>query len=78
MILISLCPLPNYIFTFKWASFVRILAGVRTFYYETKTSSVYKCLQASTVFPVNFLTLYPLLLKKWGYKEQNRGTKQKN
>ena len=48
MTFISLCPLPNYIFTIKWASFVRILAGVRTFYYETKTSSVYKCLQAST------------------------------
>ena len=44
MTLISFCPLPNYNFTFKWALFVRLLATVRTFYYEAKTTSVYKCL----------------------------------
>ena len=50
MTLISWCPLPNYIFTFKWALFIRILTGVRTFYYDAKTSSIYKCLQLSTSF----------------------------
>ena len=48
MTLISCGPFPNYIFTFKWAFFVRILADLRTFYCEAKTTSVYKCLQAST------------------------------
>ena len=45
MTLISCCPLPNYIFTLKWALFVRKLAGVRTFYYEAKTKSVYQHFQ---------------------------------
>ena len=45
MTLISFCPLPNYIFTFRWALFMRILAGVRTFYYKAKTTSVYQRLQ---------------------------------
>ena len=53
MTFVSLCPLPNYIFTFKWASFVRILAGVHTFYYETICVCLcmkqkYKHLPAST------------------------------
>ena len=54
MTLISCCPLPNYILTFKWALFVRILAGVRMFNYEAITTSDYKCLQVST-------TVYKLL-----------------
>ena len=49
MTLISCCPLKQYIITFKWALFVRILAGVRMFNYnEAITASNYKCLQAST------------------------------
>ena len=48
MTLISCCLLKNYIITFKWAFFVRILADVHTFYYEANTTSVYNCLQAST------------------------------
>ena len=45
MTLIDCCPLPNYIFTFKWALFIRILAGVRMFYYKAKSASVYQRLQ---------------------------------
>ena len=45
MTLISCCPLPNYILTFKWALFVRILAGVRMFNDEAITTSDYNCLQ---------------------------------
>ena len=50
MTLISCCPLPNYILTFKWALLVRILAGVHMFNYEAITASDYKCLQLSTSF----------------------------
>ena len=45
MTLISFCPLPNYNLTFNWALLVRLLVGVRTFYYEAKTTSVYQRLQ---------------------------------
>ena len=33
-----------------------------------------------SVFPVKFqlMGFVPLTTEKWGYKEQNRGTKQKN
>ena len=50
MTLISCCPLPNYILTFKWALFERTLAGVHMFNYEAITTSDYKCLQLSTSF----------------------------
>ena len=59
MTLISCCPLQNYILTFKWALFVRILAGVRMFNYEAITTSDYKCLQLSTSF------LNQIIIKKY-------------
>ena len=54
MTLISCCPLPNYIFTLRWALFIRILAGVPVrFTMKQKlqaSTSVYKCLKVSTKF----------------------------
>ena len=41
MTLISCCPLPNYIFTFKWALFIRIMAG--TFRGTCTKSALYTC-----------------------------------
>ena len=55
MTLISLYPLPNYIFTFKWALFVSILAGVRTFYYEATRAA--NCRKIRTVLPLD--KIYP-------------------
>ena len=56
MTLISCCPLPYHIFKFRWALFIRILAGVRTFYYKAKTTSVYQRLQMLKSLYEVFLT----------------------